>query len=100
MRKSNNWIKLSDAIGTSSLKTIGRISFGLIETKEDYCHKHKSDYVNECLKLPTGKTIWSGCPDCTTEVRIQNGRKGVPIERPQDIEQTTIAQKYVKAKGF
>lgn len=37
----------------------------VIKVKEnDYCYKHKTTFDSECHQLPSGKTIWIGCPIC------------------------------------
>ncbi len=49
---------------------------GLQETKEDdYCYQHKFQFDNECHLLPSGRKIWSGCPKCREEEKIENSKK-------------------------
>ncbi len=95
--KKNEWVKPFE--NDKSIKIIGKIKYGLLETKEDYCRIHKQDFTNEYHMTFTGNTKWLGCPICKRDQCIQEGRIGIPIEKPIQAPEV-ITQSYTKSKGF
>ncbi len=97
MKESKEWVKPFET--KESVRKIANIEFGFIESKDDYCHVHKTDYTNECHLLPSGKITWYGCPTCQDERNKQIIR--VHIEKPKPSEIQEIYQQPIKkAKGF
>lgn len=102
MRELKEWVKPFEA--KESIKKIGNIDFGFIEEKDDYCYRHKMDYLNECHKMPSGEIRWYGCPKCSDEqkksILIQEAKKEEQ-ERIAKLSQSNLYQPIMKkAKGF
>ena len=103
MKELKEWVKPFET--KESIKKIGNIGFGFIESKDDFCRIHKIDYENECHQMPSGKITWYGCPKCGDEERkfrlIQEAKKEeqkrlAKLNQPEEIYQPTVK----KAKGF
>lgn len=103
--KKNEWVKPFEQ-PTASIKIIGKIKFGMLETKDDHCYIHNNDYINEYHAYPSGKTEWKGCPLCYEKLHkeaVLQEQHQLDIERRKkaiEIEPEIRAQNYSKAKGF
>jgi len=96
------WVKPFET--KESIRKIGNIEFGFIESKDAHCYVHKTDYINELHKLPSGDR-WYGCPKCKEdkdklaliqEAKEDHQKRIAKLNQPEEIYQPTIK----KAKGF
>lgn len=101
MSQNKEWIKLGIS---SSLTKLGKIEYGLIDEKEEYCYTHKSNYINEFHKTFNGEK-WLECPKCREDMIILGDKADQQKEyqlRLEQIKQSEAIQQPTlkKLKGF
>lgn len=80
-----------------------------LEIKDDSCYKHKKtiNFTNKLFKVPSGKTIWTGCPKCKEIQNALDATKGMEYDKEtkqwfKSINQSTPKDPYsdFRTKGF